>query len=120
MKSFVLGSFLAAFSLMLALPALAATFAVHVTNKTPDAWAWITAYGAYAGNIDGAWCVAPGEKSTRTFSNAIGRLRVEATVKNCAHPVMLDRSLTGAAHASAFYATLEGSGKNYAWMGESR
>jgi hypothetical protein len=120
MKKLVLSSFLAAFLLVLAAPALAASFAVHVTNKTPDAWAWVTAYSAYAGNIDGAWCVAPGEKSTRTFSNVIGRLRVEATVKNCAHPVMLDRSLTGAAHASAFYATLEGSSKNYAWMGEAR
>ncbi len=120
MKKLALCSLLTAFLLVLAAPTSAASFAVHVTNKTPDAWAWVTAYGAYAGNIDGAWCVAPGEKSSRNFSNVIGRLRVEATVKNCAHPVMLDRSLTGAAHASAFYATLEGSGKNYVWMGEAR
>ena len=120
MKKSVLGSCLAAILLLIAAPAAAASFAVHVTNKTPDAWAWVTAYSAYSGHIDGAWCVAPGEKSTRTFSNVVGRLRVEATVRNCAHPVMLDRSLTGEAHASAFYASLEGHDKNYVWMGDAR
>ncbi|HTZ55264.1 MAG TPA: hypothetical protein VMB20_09370 [Candidatus Acidoferrum sp.] len=94
------------------LPAGAQAKSNIVVYNSSDAWAWVTAYSS--GIIKGAWCTDPGKYSSRQFSNGITSLRVEATHKNCAHPVMLDRSFKPASNAGT-NAHLRGKNGRYTW-----
>ena len=83
-------------------------------NKTTDAWAWITAYSS--GYIQGAWCVPPGKTdATHSFNLRITDLRVEVTHKNCAHPVMLDRTIGPRRGSIQINGLLEGKDGKYTW-----
>ena len=65
---------------------------VEVHNQS-DAWVWITVYGN-ENHIYKTACVGP--SSTQDFHLPYGNLREvrgEVTQRNCAHPVMLDRTL---------------------------
>ena len=90
-------------------PTSAALAGATVYNES-DAWAWTTAYSG--GTIVGAWCTDPGKQSMRQFKNGVSRFRVEVTHKNCAHPVMLDRSVSS---RGSVVAVLRGKNGVYAW-----
>ena len=88
------------------------------TNNESDAWVWVTTYGLagdptsfkgflslYAqqgqmiasgqikGSIQGAWCVKPHSFDKHGVTALIYDVRSDVTKANCAHPVMLDRTM---------------------------
>ena len=75
---------------------------VEVHNQS-DAWTWITVYGENFSDahhfgakllIFKTECVGPhSTKDFRVTSGYVREVRGEATQRNCAHPVMLDRTL---------------------------
>ena len=93
-------------------PVRAQSMATVVVYNESDAWGWTTAYSS--GIIIGAWCTNPKSHSSRQFKNSVGRLRVEVTKKNCAHPVMLDRSFDPTSKTWTV-AHLRGQNGSYSW-----
>ena len=68
---------------------------VELHNQS-DAWIWITAYtvnGATRHPYD-SFCVGPHRNEVHFVKRGyLDEIRGEVTHKNCAHPVMLDRTL---------------------------
>lgn len=89
MKHFALVGVLA-LAVFTAMPAIARADHIQVANTTHDAWVWVTVIN---GRNIGAWCVDPGKVRSENYG-VVAKVRVEVTKgANCAHPVMLDRTL---------------------------
>ena len=94
-----------------------------VRDATPDAWVWVTIYSShmFGDKIRASYCVKPGETSRRDVQDYTGKVRVEVTKTNCAHPVMLGASLDARGNRSDspivthFYGEVSGSNGHYAF-----
>jgi hypothetical protein len=75
---------------------------IYTTNKTTDAWVWVTVYTRtavkagtatqYSNHNRGAWCVGPGQTDKHGLHAMIDLVRGEITkTAGCAHPVVADQ-----------------------------